>query len=43
MEEEKVKPRWKEYFDHLLNQENPGERREIRTERKKGTWKISLE
>ena len=23
MEEEKVKQRWKEYFDNLLNQENP--------------------
>ena len=26
MEEEKVKQRWKEYFDDLLNQENPRER-----------------
>ena len=32
MEEEKVKQRWKEYFDNLLNQENPRERRKIRTE-----------
>ena len=32
MEEEKVKTRWKEYFDNLLNQENPRERRETRTE-----------
>ena len=32
MEEEKVRQRWKEYFDNLLNQENPRERREIRTE-----------
>ena len=32
MEEEKVKQRWKEYFDNLLNQENPGENREMRTE-----------
>ena len=32
MDEEKVKQRWKEYFDNLLNQENPGERREMRTE-----------
>ena len=32
MEEEKVKQRWKEYFDNLLNQENPRERREMRTE-----------
>ena len=32
MEEEKVKQRWKEYFDNLLNQENPRERKEMRTE-----------
>ena len=32
MEEEKVKQRWKEYFDNLLNQKNPGERRKMRTE-----------
>ena len=32
MEEEKVKQRWKKYFDNLLNQENPRERREMRTE-----------
>ena len=32
MEEEKVKQRWKEYFDNLLNQENHTERREMRTE-----------
>ena len=32
MEEGKVKQRWKEYFDNLLNQENPRERREMRTE-----------
>ena len=32
MEEEKVKQRWKEYFNNLLNQENPRERRETRTE-----------
>ena len=44
MEKEKVKQRWKEYFDNLLNQENSGERREMRAEdREKGTWKISLE
>ena len=44
MEEEKVKQRWKEYFDYLFNQENPRERNEMRTEeREKGTWKISLE
>ena len=35
MKEEKVKQRWKEYFDNLLNQENPRERREIRTEETK--------
>ena len=32
MEEEKVKQRCKEYFDNLLNHENPRERRETRTE-----------
>ena len=32
MEEEKVKQRWKEYFDKLLNYENPRESRETRTE-----------
>ena len=32
MEEEKVKQRWKEYFDNLLNQGNPRERGETRTE-----------
>ena len=32
MEEEKVKLRWKEYFDELLNQENPRETRETRAE-----------
>ena len=32
MEEEKVKQRWKEYFNNLLNHENPRERRESRTE-----------
>ena len=32
MKEEKVKQRWKEYFDKLLNHENPRERRETRTE-----------
>ena len=31
MEEEKVKQRWKEYFDVLLNQEIPRERRKMRT------------
>ena len=32
MEEEKVKQRWKEYFDNFLNQENPRERKEMRAE-----------
>ena len=32
MEEEKVKRRWKEYFDNLLNHENSRERRETRRE-----------
>ena len=27
-----MKQKWKEYFDNLLNQKNPGERREMRTE-----------
>ena len=31
-EEKKVKQRWKEYFDNLLNHENPREKRETRTE-----------
>ena len=35
MEEEKVKQRWKEYFDNLLNQENPRERRKMKTEVRK--------
>ena len=44
MEEEKVKQRWKEYFDDLLNQENPRERREIRTEEtKRDVEDISVE
>ena len=44
MEEEKVKQRWKEYFDDLLNQENPRERREIRTEEtKRDAEDISVE
>ena len=32
MEGEKVKQRWKEYFDNVLNQENPRKRRKMRTE-----------
>ena len=32
MKEEKVKQRWKEYFDNLLNHENSREKRETRTE-----------
>ena len=32
IEEEKVKQRWKRYFDNLFNQENPRERREMSTE-----------
>ena len=44
MEEEKVKQRWKEYFDDLLNQENPRERREMRTEEtKRNVEDISVE
>ena len=31
---EKVKHRWKEYFDNLLNQKNPRGKREMRTEEK---------
>ena len=31
IEEEKLKPRWNKYFDNLLNQENPREKREMRT------------
>ena len=43
MEGEKVKQRWKEYFDNLLNHEK--EEKEEKREKKgeKGTWKISLE
>ena len=44
MEEEKVKQRWKEYFDNLLNQPNPRERREMRTEEtKRDVEDISVE
>ena len=32
MKKEKVKQILKEYFDNLLNQKNPRERREMRTE-----------
>ena len=35
MEKEKVKQRWKEYFDNLLNQENPRERKKMITEETK--------
>ena len=35
MEKEKVKQRWKEYFDNFLNQENSRERRKMRTESRK--------
>ena len=35
MEKEKVKQSWKDYFDNLLNQENPRERRGLRTEETK--------
>ena len=42
MEEEKVKQRWKEYFDNSLNQENPRERREMRAkERERNVGDIS--
>ena len=42
MEEKKVKQRWKEYFEKLLNQENPGEKRKMRTEKiERGTLVIS--
>ena len=34
MEEKKVKQRWKEYFDNLLNHENPRERKKTRTKGK---------
>ena len=35
MEEEKVKQRWKEYFDNLLIHENPRKRTETRKEGRK--------
>ena len=44
MEEEKVKKRLKEYFDNLLNHENPRERRKTRTEgRERNVEDISAE
>ena len=44
MEEEKVKQRWKEYFDNLLNHENPREKRETITEgRERNVEEISGE
>ena len=43
-EEEKVKQRWKEYFDNLLNHENPRERREtIKEGRERDVEEISGE
>ena len=35
LEETKVQQRWKEYFEKLLNLENPRKRRKIRTEKRK--------
>ena len=44
MEEEKVKQRWKEYFDNLLNHEKPRKRRENENRReRKGHGDISGE
>ena len=43
MEEEKVKQRWKEYFDNLLNHENPRERKETKTEGRERDVGMSLE
>ena len=46
MEESKVKQRWKEHFEKLLNQENPREKRKIRTVKKEsyvGNIDISME
>ena len=34
VEEANVKQKWKEYFQKLLNEENPKERRRIRTEKR---------
>ena len=42
MEEEKVQQRWKEYFDNLLNHENPRERRERDVEDISGEVRIEL-
>ena len=39
MKEEKVKQSWKEYFDNLLNQENPRRKREMRTEERESDVK----
>ena len=41
--EEKVKQKWKKYFDNLLNQENLRERRETRKEREREGEDISGE
>ena len=44
IKEEKVKQRWKECFDDLLNQENPRKRREMKTEEtKRDVEDISVE
>ena len=37
VEERRVQQRWREYFEDLLNQENPRERREV------CAWKIMKE
>ena len=44
VEETKVKHRWKEYFENLLNQENHRERRKIKTDkRERDISNISVE
>ena len=43
MEEEKVKQRWKEYFDNLLNQENPREKKRNENRRERDVEDISGE
>ena len=43
MEEKKVKQRWKEYFDNLLNHETLEKKEKREQKGEKGTWKISLE